>query len=182
MIPRLPKIIPQAAIPQTRRWRLILGLSICVVAYVVLLLAYFTDGRSGAFEGVTDQEPPPGGVLVSIDFNGIDPQGRVLTATVGVDLANSLQDQSALIGQMVAPAHRLTVVIAPTADGASLTYPAGQPMTLKQLRIPTEPDSGYVRDWPFDQYRTSLVTSPGRTGTVHCRLTCPLTVRCRAGT
>jgi hypothetical protein len=144
-------------IPQTKRWRWILGISICVVAYVLLLFAYFTDGRSGAFEGVTDQQPPPGGVLVTVEFNGIDPQGRIMTATADVDLDSALQDQAAPVGELVAPIQALTVVIAPTADGAPLAYPAGQPMTLKQLRIPTEPGSGYVRDWPFDQYRTSLV-------------------------
>ena len=146
-----------SVVPQTPRWRWVTGIVIFAVAYVLLLLAYFTDGRSGAFEGLTDSGPPAGGVLVTIEFNGIDPATRLMTATVDVDLDIALTDQDAPVGELEAPAQALTVLIAPTTDGAALTYPAGQPMTLRQIRIPTQPGSGYVRDWPFDDYRTSLV-------------------------
>lgn len=146
-----------SVVPQTPRWRWVTGIVIFAVAYVVLLLAYFNDGRSGAFEGYTDQVPPAGGVLVTIEFNGIDPAARMMAATVDVDLDQSLMDLNAPIGQLVAPKQALTVIVAPTADGASLTYPAGQPMTLRQIRIPTESGSGFIRDWPFDRYRAELV-------------------------
>ncbi|MET0864634.1 MAG: DUF4436 family protein [Nakamurella sp.] len=144
-------------VPQTPRWRWVTGIVIFAVAYVVLLLAYFNDGRAGAFEGYTDQEPPAGGVLVTMEFTGIDPTARLMSATVDVQLADALIDQDAPIGQLQAPKAALTVIVAPTADGTPLIYPAGQPMTLRQVRIPTEPGSGYIRDWPFDRYRTALV-------------------------
>jgi len=134
------------------------------VAYAVLLLAYFNDGRSGAFEGYTDSEPPAGGVLVTMEFNGIDPVARLMAATVEVDIDGSLADPDAATGQLDVPKEALTVIVAPTADGAPLTYPAGQPMTLRQIRIPTEPGSGYIRDWPFDRYRTSMVVFTERAG------------------
>ncbi|MEP6561541.1 MAG: DUF4436 family protein [Nakamurella sp.] len=146
-----------SVVPRTPRWRWVAGIVICAVAYVLLLLAYFNDGRSGAFEGYTDQQPPAGGVLVTMEFTGIDPVARLMSATVDVGIDQSLADPNAPTGQLEAPVQALTVIVAPTADGVPLTYPAGQPMTLRQVRIPTEPGSGYIRDWPFDQYRTSLV-------------------------
>jgi hypothetical protein len=57
-VPRLSSVVPQ-----TPRWRWVTGIVIFAVAYAVLLTAYFYDGRSGAFEGYTDKEPAPGGVL-----------------------------------------------------------------------------------------------------------------------
>ena len=146
-----------SVVPQTPRWRWVTGIVIFAVAYVVLLLAYFNDGRSGAFDGYTDSAPPAGGVLVTTEFTGIDPATRLMAGTIEVDIDESLSDQNAPIGQLETPKEALTVIVAPTADGAPLTYPAGQPMTLRQVRIPTEPGSGYIRDWPFDHYRTSLV-------------------------
>ena len=92
-----------------------------------------------------------------MEFDGIDPQNKVLMATIDVDLDAALQDPDAPVAQLVAPKDTLTVIVAPTTDGASLVYPAGQPMTLRQVRIPTEPGSGYIRDWPFDRYPTSIV-------------------------
>ena len=68
-VPRLSSVVPQ-----TPRWRWVTGIVIFAVAYAVLLTAYFYDGRSGAFEGYTDKEPAPGGVLVTMEFDGIDPQ------------------------------------------------------------------------------------------------------------
>ena len=165
-VPPLVRTGLSSVVPQTPRWRWVTGIVLFAVAYVVLLLAYFNDGRSGAFEGYTDQEPPAGGVLVTMEFNGIDPAARLMAATVDIDVDSSLMDQDAPIGQLVAPREALTVIVAPTADGAPLTYPAGQPMTLRQVRIPTEPGSGFIRDWPFDRYRTSLVVfTEGADGT-----------------
>jgi len=155
-VPRLSSVVPQ-----TPRWRWVTGIVIFAVAYAVLLTAYFYDGRSGAFEGYTDKEPAPGGVLVTMEFDGIDPQNKVLMATIDVDLDAALQDPDAPVAQLVAPKDTLSVIVAPTTDGASLVYPAGQPMTLRQVRIPTEPGSGYIRDWPFDRYPTSIVVLAG---------------------
>src|SRR6476469_3049320 len=162
-VPRLSSVVPQ-----TPRWRWVTGIVIFAVAYAVLLTAYFYDGRSGAFEGYTDKEPAPGGVLVTMEFDGIDPQNKVLMATIDVDLDAALQDPDAPVAQLVAPKDTLSVIVAPTTDGASLVYPAGQPMTLRQVRIPTEPGSGYIRDWPFDRYRTSMVVfTEGARGTTN---------------
>ena len=177
-----------SVVPQTPRWRWVTGIVIFAVAYAVLLLAYFNDGRSGAFEGYTDSEPPAGGVLVTMEFNGIDPVARLMAATVEVDIDGSLADPDAATGQLDVPKEALTVIVAPTADGAPLTYPAGQPMTLRQIRIPTEPGSGYIRDWPFDRYRTSMVVfTEGARGTTNrhlhrCRSMCRSAEPCRAGT
>jgi hypothetical protein len=155
-----------SVVPQTPRWRWVTGVVIFAMAYIALLLAYFNDGRSGAFEGYTDSAPPTGGVLVTVEFNGIDPVARLLSATIDVVIDESLTDQDAPIGQLETPKETLTVIVAPSADAAPLTYPAGQPMTLRQVRIPTEPGSGYIRDWPFDRYRTSLVVfTENATGT-----------------
>lgn len=145
------------AVPQTPRWQWVTGIVVVGLAYVALLLGYYNDGHSGAFDGHTDSAPPAGGVLVTLEFNGIDPTARLMNATVEVDIDDPLTDPDAAIGQLAAPKNALTVIVAPTADGASLTYPAGQPMTRRQIRIPTEADSGFIRDWPFDHYRTSLV-------------------------
>ena len=80
-----------------------------------------------------------------MEFNGIDPVARLMAATVEVDIDTSLADPDAATGQRDVPKEALTVIVAPTADGAPLTYPAGQPMNLRQIRIPTEPGSGYIR-------------------------------------
>ena len=126
---RMVKVHPKfrsglsSVVPQTPRWRWVTGIVIFAVAYVVLLLAYFNDGRSGAFEGYADQEPPTGGVLVTMEFTGIDPVARLMSATVDVDIDQSLADPNAAGGQLQAPAQALTVIVAPTADGAPLTYP-----------------------------------------------------------
>ena len=151
-VPRLTSVVPQ-----TPRWRWVTGIVIFAVAYVVLLLAYFNDGRSGAFEGYTDQEPPSGGVLVTMEFDGIDPVARLMTATVDVDLDATLVDQDAPVAQLDTPRDALTLIVAPTADAAPLTYPAGQPMTLRQVRIPTETGQRLHPRLAVRQLSTSLV-------------------------
>ncbi len=64
------------AVAQTPRRRWVAGSITFAVAYAVLLVAYFYDGQNGAFEGHTDIDPPSGGVLVTVEFNGIDPVAR----------------------------------------------------------------------------------------------------------
>ncbi len=89
-----------------------------------------------------------------------------MLATVGVELDSALQDLDVDAGLFSAPKQELTLTIGPTADGAPQVYPAGQPITFKQVRIPTEPGSGYIRDWPFDHYRAVLlVTDSSAAGT-----------------
>ncbi len=146
-------------VPQTPRRRWVIGMVIFAVAYVTLLVAYFYDGQGGAFEGHTDGQPPDGGVLVSVEFNGIDPADRVMLATVGVELDGALQDLDVNGGLLSAPKQDLTIDMGPTTDGGPLVYPAGEAITFKQVRIPTESGSGYIRDWPFDRYRNILLVT-----------------------
>ncbi len=157
MTPRSAKVLPPAVLSHTKRWRWTFGALVCVAAYALLLVTYFIDGRTGAFDGVTDNDVPSGGVLVTVDFNSIDPGTRLMTATVEVAVDQALTDPNGPIGELDVPRQPLTVLVLPTADGVPLTFPAGQPITLKQIRIPTEPGSGYIRDWPLDRYRSSLV-------------------------
>ncbi len=139
-----------------RAWLLVL---VAVVVYVALLVAYSVDGRSGPSVG--PEQAPPGGVLVGLTPVSVDPAAGVMTVDVEVELDQSLVDTAANTGLNSAPNRDVTVVLLPTVTGATLRLPAHTPITTTRTQL-YQP--GFIRDWPFDRYESTVIVTAGTGG------------------
>ena len=157
--------------PSRRSVRISLAVAVLLVLlYVGLMVAYFLDGAVGAFNTDQNDAPPPGGVLVALTVRSVDPVAQTMTLQMRVDLDPTLEVdhyESGLGAQRPINDLQITTLVADRTeqlDQLDQAYPAGQTISGRQVQFSF---TGYIRDWPFDRYHSSIVVlaSSGSTHT-----------------
>lgn len=121
---------------------------VLLVAYVVVIIAYaWSTIGAGINERVL---PPRNGVGLHFVPTGLDAGAATMAGLMYVIPGDDLLDDAGRLSQ------DLSVHALPVLGTGSVTYAAGQVPTPINLLVSL---SGNVRDYPFDAYSTSIVSS-----------------------
>ncbi len=122
--------------------------AVLLIAYVVVLVAY---AKSTQGAGINQRvAPPDNGVSLHFVPMSLDASAATMAGVMYVLPGTDYADESGRLQQ------DLTVHVLPVLGAGSVTYPAGQIPSPINLLVST---SGNVRDYPFDHYTTSIVSS-----------------------
>ncbi len=128
----------------------IIALVLVVIAVTIYVFAALAYGRSLAPQEVTEVEPPPIGVAVTLVQSDIKPDAPLTAATVAVQPGKKLVDSD---GRLLTT---FSVSIIPSIDGQELVFKKGDIPEGREITIPLQ---GRVQNYPFDRYTANLVVT-----------------------
>lgn len=122
--------------------------AVLLIAYVVVLVAY---AQSTIGAGINERVlPPDNGVSLHFVPTSLDANAATMAGVMYVLPGADLADESGRLRQ------DLSVQVMPVLGTGSVTYVSGQVPAPINLLVST---SGNVRDYPFDAYTTTIVSS-----------------------
>ena len=122
--------------------------AVLLISYAVVLAAY---AQSTLGAGINQRVAPPNeGVSLQFVPTALDASAATMAGVMYVLPGAGLADESGRLRQ------DLSVHVLPVLGAGSVTYPAGQVPTPLNLLVSA---SGSVREYPFDDYATSIVSS-----------------------
>jgi hypothetical protein len=127
----------------------IVGLVVFIAAYVASILLYIDSGMGHPHQ-IADSPPSGDGTTVTVDVEDIQSNNSVLRSNLTVSPGPELLDPVTHTLK-----DDLSVVVTSVVTAGKRTWPKG---TLPDVFPVSLTLAGDVADWPFDRYRSGLIT------------------------